>query len=81
MEYTQIAHKMVNGELEVGLPDFYRLDYAAGAEAIARVMVIEPESGFSKQLPQPVVPDLELPYTKEECQPLPPEDDEDEEMT
>lgn len=51
MEYTQIAHKMVNCELEVRLPDFYRLDYAAGAEAIARVMVIKPESGFRSSFP------------------------------
>lgn len=47
---------------------------------MAGVMVIEPGVGFLKQLPEPVVPDLELPYTEEECQPLPPEDEEDDEM-
>ncbi|KAI8527607.1 hypothetical protein RHMOL_Rhmol12G0088500 [Rhododendron molle] len=36
LEYTQIAHKMVNDELEVRLPDFYKRGYAAGAEAMAR---------------------------------------------
>lgn len=80
LEYTQIAHKMVNDELEIRLPDFYRLGYAAGAEAMAGVMAIQPESGFLRQLPEPDVPDLELPYTEEECAPLPPEEDEDEEM-
>lgn len=80
LEYAQIAHKMVNDELEVRLPDFYRLGYDAGAEAMAGVMVIQPESGFLKQLPEPVIPDLELLYTEEECAPLPPEEDEDEEM-
>lgn len=80
LEYTQIAHKMVNDELEVRLPDFYRLGYAAGADAMAGVMAIQPESGFLKQLPELVIPDLELPYTEEECQPLPPEEDEDEEI-
>ncbi|KAG5554350.1 hypothetical protein RHGRI_012016 [Rhododendron griersonianum] len=29
LEYTQTAHKMVNDELEVRLPDFYRLRYAS----------------------------------------------------
>lgn len=48
MEYTQIAHKMVNDELEVRLPDFYKLGYAAGADAMAGVMVIQPESSFLK---------------------------------
>lgn len=42
-------------------------------------MVIQLESGFLKQLLVPIIPDLELPYTEEECQPLPLEDD-DEEM-
>lgn len=71
---------MVNDELEMRPPDFYKLGYAVGADAMAELMVIEPESGFLKQLLEPVLPNLELPYTEEECQPLPPEDDEDEEM-
>ncbi|KAF7126485.1 hypothetical protein RHSIM_Rhsim05G0211400 [Rhododendron simsii] len=78
LEYTQVAHKMVNDELEVRLPDFFKLGYAAGADAMAGVMAIQPESGFLKQLPEPVVPDLDLPYTEEECQPLPPEEDDEE---
>ncbi|KAF7135137.1 hypothetical protein RHSIM_Rhsim08G0112500 [Rhododendron simsii] len=75
LEYTQITHKMINDELEARLPDFYKLGYAAGANAMVGVMVIQHESGFLKQLLEPVVPNLELPYTEEECQPLPPEDD------
>ncbi|KAF7123711.1 hypothetical protein RHSIM_Rhsim12G0099500 [Rhododendron simsii] len=78
LEYAQITHKMVNDELEVRLPDFYKLGYAAGADAMAGVMAIQPESGFLKQLPEPMVPDLDLPYTEEECQPLPPEEDDEE---
>lgn len=66
LEYTQIAHKMVNDELEARLPDFYKLGYAASADAMAGVMVIQLESGFLKQLPEPVVLNLELPYTEEE---------------
>ncbi|KAG5558331.1 hypothetical protein RHGRI_008306 [Rhododendron griersonianum] len=80
LEYTQTAHQMVNDELEVRLSDFFRLGYAAGADAMAGVMAIQPESGFLKLLPEPVVPDLELPYTEEECAPLPPEEDEEEAM-
>ncbi|KAG5516532.1 hypothetical protein RHGRI_037293 [Rhododendron griersonianum] len=53
-----------------------KLGYAAGADA----MVVEADSIFLKQLPQPVIPNLELPYTEEECVPLPPEEDEDKEM-
>ncbi|KAF7123849.1 hypothetical protein RHSIM_Rhsim12G0055300 [Rhododendron simsii] len=79
LEYTQVAHRMVNDELEVWLPDFFKLGYAAGADAMAGVMAIQPESGFLKQLPELIVPSLDLPYTEEECQPLPPEED-DEEM-
>ncbi|KAF7153419.1 hypothetical protein RHSIM_Rhsim01G0111300 [Rhododendron simsii] len=79
LEYTQVAHKMVNEELEVRLPDFFRLGFEAGAKAMAGVMAIEPQSGFLKQLPEPVILSLDLPYTEEECQPLPPGED-DEEM-
>ncbi|KAG5528307.1 hypothetical protein RHGRI_029098 [Rhododendron griersonianum] len=61
LEYTQTAHQMVNDELEARLPDFYKLGYAAGADAMAGVMVVEADSVFLKQLPQSVIPDLELP--------------------
>lgn len=80
LEYTQTAHKMVNKELEVWLSGFYRLGYAAGADAMAGVMAIQPESEFLKQLPEPVILDLGLPYTEEECVSLPPEEDDDELM-
>ncbi|KAG5556287.1 hypothetical protein RHGRI_006782 [Rhododendron griersonianum] len=78
LEYTQTAHQMVNDELETRLPIFYELGYAAGADAMAGVLVVESDSDFRRQLPPPVIPDLELPYTEEECAPLPPEEDEDE---
>ncbi|KAG5547937.1 hypothetical protein RHGRI_013575 [Rhododendron griersonianum] len=70
LEYTQTAHQMVNDELETRLPDFFELGYAAGAEAMAGVLVVEADSKFLQQLPPPVIPDLELPYTEEECAPL-----------
>ncbi|KAF7143972.1 hypothetical protein RHSIM_Rhsim05G0059700 [Rhododendron simsii] len=78
LEYTQVAHRMVNDEIEVRLPDFFKLGLESGAKAMAGVMAIEPESGFMKQLPKPVFPPLDLPYSEEECQPLPPEEDEEE---
>ncbi|KAG5550330.1 hypothetical protein RHGRI_015328 [Rhododendron griersonianum] len=80
LEYTQTAHQMVNDELETRLPGFFELGYAAGAEAMAGVLVVEADSKFLQQLPPPVIPDLRLPYSEEECAPLPPEEDEDEEM-
>lgn len=40
-EYTRVAHKMVNDEFEVRLPDFYRLGYAFGAKEMAGIMAIE----------------------------------------
>ncbi|KAG5524681.1 hypothetical protein RHGRI_031382 [Rhododendron griersonianum] len=69
--------QMVNDELETRLPDFFELGYAAGAEAMAGVLVVEADSKFLQQLPPPVIPDLQLLYTEEECAPLPPEEDED----
>ncbi|KAG5521172.1 hypothetical protein RHGRI_033655 [Rhododendron griersonianum] len=80
LEYTQTAHQMVNDALEERLPEFFKLGYAAGAEAMADVLVVETDNKFRQQLPPPVIPDLRLPYTEEECAPLPPEEYEDEEM-
>ncbi|KAG5550370.1 hypothetical protein RHGRI_015357 [Rhododendron griersonianum] len=80
LEYTQTAHQMVNDALEERLPEFFELGYAAGAEAMATVLVVETDTQFRKQVPPPVIPDLRLPYTEEECAPLPPEEDEDEVM-
>lgn len=77
LDYTRVARRMVNDELSARLPDFYRVGYKAGSTAMAHFMNIEPEQGFFKNVPEPVNPDLELPYTKEEFRPLPPEDDED----
>ncbi|KAG5546309.1 hypothetical protein RHGRI_018472 [Rhododendron griersonianum] len=45
LEYTQIAHKMVNDELEARLPDFYKLGYMAGADAMA-----EQQGGVGKNM-------------------------------
>ncbi|KAG5525090.1 hypothetical protein RHGRI_031687 [Rhododendron griersonianum] len=53
LEYTQTAHQMVNDELETRLPDFFELGYAAGAEAMAGVLVVETDSKFLQQLPPP----------------------------
>lgn len=80
LEYTQVAHRMVNEVLMERLPDFYRRGYAAGAKEMSAVTYAHAESGILRQLPEPVIPDLELPYTEEECADLPPEEDEDEEM-
>ncbi|KAG5550328.1 hypothetical protein RHGRI_015328 [Rhododendron griersonianum] len=65
---------------EADAKGFFELGYAAGAEAMAGVLVVEADSKFLQQLPPPVIPDLRLPYSEEECAPLPPEEDEDEEM-
>ncbi|KAG5564447.1 hypothetical protein RHGRI_000589 [Rhododendron griersonianum] len=54
LEYTQTAHQMVNDELETRLSDFFELGYAAGAEAMAGVLVVESDSKFLQQLPPPV---------------------------
>ncbi|KAG5524682.1 hypothetical protein RHGRI_031382 [Rhododendron griersonianum] len=62
---------------EADAKDFFELGYAAGAEAMAGVLVVEADSKFLQQLPPPVIPDLQLLYTEEECAPLPPEEDED----
>ncbi|KAG5535003.1 hypothetical protein RHGRI_022943 [Rhododendron griersonianum] len=45
-EYTQTAHQMVNGALEERLPEFFELGYAAGAEAMATVLVVETDTQF-----------------------------------
>ncbi|KAF7116205.1 hypothetical protein RHSIM_RhsimUnG0034200 [Rhododendron simsii] len=37
---------------------FFKLGYAAGANAMAGVMAIQPKSGFLKQLPELIIPDL-----------------------
>lgn len=45
-EYTKVARDIVNDELKLRLPDFYKLGYRAGAVAMVGVMVIEPGTGF-----------------------------------
>ncbi|KAG5563829.1 hypothetical protein RHGRI_000133 [Rhododendron griersonianum] len=54
LEYTQTAHQMVNDALEERLPEFFELGYAAGAEAMADVLVVETDNKFRQQLPPPV---------------------------
>ncbi|KAG5522131.1 hypothetical protein RHGRI_034351 [Rhododendron griersonianum] len=53
LEYTQTAHQMVNDALEERLPEFFELGYAAGAEAMADVLVVETDNKFRQQLPPP----------------------------
>ncbi|KAG5516977.1 hypothetical protein RHGRI_037649 [Rhododendron griersonianum] len=67
LEYTQTAHQMVNDELETRLPDFFELGYAAGAEAMAGVLVVESDSKFLQQLPPSNVISMskQLEYFKE----------------
>ncbi|KAG5516757.1 hypothetical protein RHGRI_037484 [Rhododendron griersonianum] len=77
-EYTKVARDIVNDELKLRLPDFYKLGYQAGAVAMVGVMVIELGTGFLNQLPAPMVPELDLPYTAEEWEPLPLEEDDEE---
>ncbi|KAG5564070.1 hypothetical protein RHGRI_000293 [Rhododendron griersonianum] len=50
LEYTQTAHQMVNDALEERLPEFFELGYAAGAEAMATVLVVETDTQFRKQV-------------------------------
>ncbi|KAG5534450.1 hypothetical protein RHGRI_022549 [Rhododendron griersonianum] len=51
LEYTQTAHQMVNDALKDRLPEFFELGYAAGAEAMATVLVVETDTQFRQQLP------------------------------
>ncbi|KAI8572476.1 hypothetical protein RHMOL_Rhmol01G0202000 [Rhododendron molle] len=71
-EYARVTRKMVNDDLIERLPKFYKCEYQVGANVMAGVIVIEPGLSFMKQLLEPVVVDLELPYTEEECQLFPP---------
>lgn len=48
LEYTRVARKMVNDELEARLSDFFKRGSKAGTDAMAGVMVIEPGLGFLK---------------------------------
>ncbi|KAG5549742.1 hypothetical protein RHGRI_014892 [Rhododendron griersonianum] len=57
LEYTQTAHQMVNDALEERLPEFFELGYAAGAEAMADVLVVETDNKFRQQLPPPAIRD------------------------
>ncbi|KAG5512675.1 hypothetical protein RHGRI_038961 [Rhododendron griersonianum] len=50
LEYTQTAHQMVNDALEERLPEFFELGYAAGAEAMATVLVVETDTQFRQQV-------------------------------
>ncbi|KAG5545491.1 hypothetical protein RHGRI_017851 [Rhododendron griersonianum] len=79
---TEAAMEKMRMEEKIKLQEadakgFYELGYAAGAKAMAGVLVVETNSTFLQELPPPVIPDLELPYIEEECAPLPPEEDED----
>lgn len=43
-------------------------------KATCEVMQLEPDLNLTKSIPSPVIPELVLPYTDEECAPLPPEE-------
>ncbi|KAG5553375.1 hypothetical protein RHGRI_011301 [Rhododendron griersonianum] len=50
LEYTQIAHKMVNDKLEMRLLDFHKLGYAVGADAMAGVMSLPPKEDEDEEM-------------------------------
>ncbi|XP_058216136.1 uncharacterized protein LOC131327138 [Rhododendron vialii] len=73
-EYVREARSMVNDEVKSRVPIAYRTGYKDGVKAACAVMQLEPDLNLTKSIPAPVTPELVLPYTEEECAPLPPED-------
>ncbi|KAI8530297.1 hypothetical protein RHMOL_Rhmol11G0045600 [Rhododendron molle] len=73
-EYMRDARKMVNDEVEIRVPIAYNRGYKDGVKAACGVLQLEADMAMTKSIPGPVVPELELPYTTEECEPLPPEE-------
>lgn len=72
-EYKMEARKMVNEAVEFKVPIAYRMGYKDGVAAAASVLQLEPDLNLTRSIPEAVVPELVLPYTDEECAPLPPE--------
>lgn len=73
-EYIREVKSMVNEELTKKMLISYRTGYKAGVRAACAVMQVEPDANFMKSIPVAEVPELNLPYTDEECAPLPPEE-------
>lgn len=80
-ESIREAGKMVNEAIEFRVPVAYRTGYKDGVKAACGVLQLEAYMNMTKSIPEAVVPELVLPYTEEECAPLPleeyPESDED----
>ncbi|XP_058189243.1 uncharacterized protein LOC131306830 [Rhododendron vialii] len=73
-EYMQEARSMVNDAIKMRVPIAYRTGYKDGVKAACGVMQLEADMNLTKSIPAPVTPELVLPYTEEECAPLPPEE-------
>lgn len=64
---------MVNKELVLKIPIAYRAGYKDRVAAADGMLQLEVDMNLTKQIPAPIV----LPYTDEECEPLPPKEFED----
>lgn len=73
-EYKREAKRMVNEEPVLRVPIAYRMGYKDGVGATAGVLQLEANMNLTKTIPAPVVPELNLLYTDEECALLPPEE-------
>lgn len=78
-EFKREARKMVNEELILKIPIAFRSGYKDGVANAAGVLQLKADMNLTKMIPAPVTPELVLPYTDEECAPLPPEIFEDSE--
>lgn len=65
---------MVNEEVQMRVPIAYRTGYKDGVKAACGVLQLEADMNLTKSIPATVIPELVLPYTDEECAPLPPEE-------
>lgn len=64
----------MNEEIVLRVLIAYRMGYKDGVAAMAGVLKLEADMNLMKSIPTPVVPELNLSYTIEECAPLPPEE-------
>ncbi|KAI8559768.1 hypothetical protein RHMOL_Rhmol04G0199700 [Rhododendron molle] len=67
LKYMRDARSMVNEHLREKVPIAYRAGYKAGVSAVGEGMQIELDLS---RINAAIVPELELPYTDEECAPL-----------
>ncbi|KAI8571316.1 hypothetical protein RHMOL_Rhmol01G0110100 [Rhododendron molle] len=70
LEYVREARSMVNDAIELRVPIAYRAGNKAGMKAVSEAMQLDLDLS---SILAPVVPELELPYNAEECEPLPPQ--------